>query len=101
MTSAVTTSSVARTGPAVRDALQPWPLDCQQFEVELAAAAQGIRDTWDLAPAQAVIAHWHRIAVARTQLLSASEREAVRQARSGDYAGLYQQNAEGDFDRIG
>lgn len=97
---AIAPSSLPRTGPAVREALSPWPADRQRFESELTEAARTVDGTYDLAPAQAVIDRWHRIAVARSQPLTADEQDSVDRARRGDYTGLYTQAADGGFDRI-
>ena len=99
-TAALTASPLPRTGPAVREALGPWPADRQRFEAELTQAAQTVDETFDLAPAQAVIEHWHRVAVARSQPLTPDEQDLVGRAQRGDYTGLYTQTAAGGFDRI-
>jgi hypothetical protein len=99
MTAATTT--VERSGPAIRAALAEFaPDECAQFEAEYAQALNRAGAECDLAPAEAVLDYWWGIAGIRANLLSEQKRTQVARAKAGDFTGLLARDEHGDWVRL-
>ncbi len=91
-----TTTAIARSGPAIRAALMQWsPGECAQFEAEFREAAQVAGERFDLAPLDALLERWWRIANVRAQPLTDEEHALLARFRAGDERGLYVREADG------
>lgn len=98
---ASTTITLPRTGPAVRSALTRWaPGECPKFEAEFQHAVAEATQSYDLAPVEAVVDHWWRIAASRAHPLTAEEQDQLRRARAGDFSGLLLQSEDSSFKRL-
>lgn len=99
----MTTSSsqqLERSGPAIRRALAAAsPAECQLFEREFAQAAQEAGQQCDLAPLDAVLDRWWRVAALRSTPLSDQEEQQLARARGGDFTGLLTPEG-GDWRRL-
>lgn len=95
------TMKVERSGPAIRAALAELaPDECAAFEAELRHTIVGASETFDLAPAEAVLDRWWGIAVIRANPLSEQEQAQVARARAGDFTGLLARDERGDWVRL-
>lgn len=91
-------TAVARAGRAVRAALEKYaPGDVGRFEAELRTALSRAGDDLDLAGVDAVLGRWHALAAMAADPLTEAERAQVQRAKSGDFAGLYTRNEQGDW----
>ncbi|MGH3766959.1 MAG: DUF6247 family protein [Pseudonocardiaceae bacterium] len=89
------------SGPAIRASLARFaPRECAAFEAELARAIGHAAETFDLAPAEAVLDRWWGVAVIRANPLSEQEQAQVARARAGDFTGLLARDARGDWVRL-
>ena len=76
------------------------PLECAAFETELGQAIGHAAETFDLAPAEAVLDRWWGIAVIRANPLSKQELDQIARARAGDFTGLLARDERGDWVRL-
>lgn len=92
------TTKIDRTGPAIRAALAASaPDERAKFENEFKEAAEQAGATFDVNPLDRVLDRWWRIAVARTNALSAREQEQLRRAKAGDYSGMLARDEHGNW----
>jgi len=94
---------IERSGLAIRAALAEFaPSECRVFEAELRQAIGRAAETFDLAPAEAVLDRWWGVAVIRTNPLSEQEQEQaqVARAKAGDFAGLLARDERGNWVRL-
>lgn len=77
------TMRIERSGPAIREALaRHAPEECPVFEAELGRALTAATQSFDLAPAQAVLDRWWGVAVTRANRLAVQAvREVIRPGR--------------------
>ena len=91
-TGGMTTASsrqLERSGPAIRRVLAAAsPEECQLFEQEFAQAAQEAGRQCDVAPLEAVLDRWWKVAALRSNPLSEQEEQQLARARHGDFTGL-------------
>jgi Family of unknown function (DUF6247) len=96
MTAAPT--KIKRSGPAIRAVLaEVSPAECAQFEVEFAQALARAGTELDLASAEVVLDRWWGIAVIRANPLSEQEQAQLARARAGDFTGLWERDAAGNW----
>lgn len=89
-------TAIPRSGPAIRAALmQSSPDECDQFEAEFQAAAKIAGKSFDLAPLDAILERWWRIANVRAHPLTDDEKALLARFRAGDERGLYVREAVG------
>jgi Family of unknown function (DUF6247) len=92
------TTKIERSGPAIRAVLaKVSPAECAQFEAEFAEALTRAATELDLASAEAVLDRWWGIAVVRANPLSEQEQAQLTHARAGDFTGLWEGDAAGNW----
>lgn len=97
-----TSTQPARSGPEIRAVLaRHTPADVQVFEREFQQALSEAARTFDTHGLDDVIERWWRIAVVRSIELSDAEQQQLERASTGDFTGLFEQTADGSFQRIG
>ncbi len=95
------TTRIERSGPEIRAALAEFaPDECASFEVELQRAIGRAAESFDLAPAEAVLDRWWGIAVIRANPLSEQEQAQVARAKAGDFTGLLVRDERGNRVRL-
>lgn len=98
---AVTTTKIDRSGPAIRAALAEFaPTELEQFEAEFNEALARAAQDFDLTAAEAVLDRWWEIAVVRANPLTEKERGHLDRARDGDFRGLWEQDAAGNWTQL-
>ncbi|GAA4934970.1 hypothetical protein EV188_11225 [Actinomycetospora succinea] len=95
------TITVERSGPAIRAALAKHrPEEGAAFEAEFREALDRARDTFDLAPVEAVLDRWWGIAAIRANPLTDAEKEQVAGVGRGDVDGLLARDDQGNWIRM-
>lgn len=76
------------------------PDEVPQFDHDFHQALEAAY-TYDIAPLDALLERWRRIATVRANPLTPAEHEQVRRFHAGDDTGLWEQAEDGTFHRIG
>jgi hypothetical protein len=84
----VVEAKVARTGPAIRQALQDVaPGEAETFAGEYGAALRGAAASLDVSEAEEVLTRWWEVAYLRLNPPTEEEREFVRRLEAGEDVG--------------
>jgi hypothetical protein len=95
------TTKIERSGPAIRAVLaEVSSAECAQFEAEFAEALARAGTELNLAPAEVVLDRWWGIAVVRANPLSDQEQAQLARARAGDFTGLWERDAAGNWAQL-